>query len=138
MKRNVAFVLLAVGLACAALAASLGARTWSFVGHATRTEGKVVALDAHRSSGRRHRTTYRPVFEFKDSQGTTHHVTERVGSNPAAFDRGETVTVLYNPENPAEAHIKGFTTLWFGPTMAGGFGLVLFGIGGAVLVKRQR
>jgi hypothetical protein len=137
MKRIGPIFFILIGLGCAGFSLWLTVRTTSFISSAKATGGTVVELESHRSGGRRRGTTYRPVFEFVDAQGVKHRITERTGSNPAAFDRGETVTVLYNPEHPDEAHIKAFTTLWLGPTITGGIAFVFLPIGVLTLLKRR-
>ena len=133
-KRVLPLVFVIVGLIVLTVGIVVGVRTAWFVHRAIPTEGKVVALESRRSTGagtrrtRRSSRTYVPVFEFKDSSGAVHRVTETVGSRPAAFASGETVTVLYRPENPEQAHIKALSTLWLGTLI-----LVPMGLGFAIV-----
>lgn len=96
-----------------------------------------MALELHTStskSGKWQRTehtsqTWRPVFEFKDSQGSVHRVTEPFGSRPAMFSKGESVRVLYDATNPEDAHIDALKVLWLAPGVASVAGVVLTLIG---------
>lgn len=86
-------------------------------------------------------TTYRPVVVFRDDNGETHRFTSNMGSNPAAFDRNEKVTVIYDPWAPQDAIIDSFSTRYLLPAIFGGFGLIFGGIGAGLLIyviRRRR
>ena len=52
-----------------------------------------------------------PVFEFTDRAGKKHQVPSSIGST-GGYVKGDSVRVLYNPENPAEARIDTFVSMW--------------------------
>ena len=95
-----------------------------FVGTATKTSGRIVAVDSHASDAE---MLYQPVFAFSDGSGVVH--TQRVGSSSTqyAWRPGDTVTVLYQEGQPGKAKIEGFMTVWFGPLVMTLFGLVFAG-----------
>jgi hypothetical protein len=80
---------------------------------------------------------YYPVVEFRSSDGRGHLVQLIEGSSPAAFEIGEDVTVLDNPEHPLDARIKSFGSsllLWVLPGITGILGISFLA---AVLVVRR-
>jgi hypothetical protein len=122
--------LLLVGLAIGAFGLVWGTRTALFVAKAERAPGTVILNqpirrgDHHHGRRRRPRAvTYRPVFEFAAASGTRHQVTNRIGSTFfRGFTEGSTVTVLFESDNPDDAMIQAFSTLWLGPVFLTGFG----------------
>ncbi len=76
-------------------------------------------------------TVYYPRVRFRTQAGGMQEFTGSVGSRPAAFDVGEGVRVLYDPERPGDARIDTFFQLWFLPLLLGGMGIIFAGIGGA-------
>jgi hypothetical protein len=130
------FLLLGLGmLAGAGYAAS---RTAAFLRIAASAEGTVVALDesvSTDSDGRRSHT-YRPVVEFTPASGAVRTFTSRTGSSPPAYDVGERVTVLYDPQDLGEARLKGTFSLWGLAIILGGIGVVFAGIGGGMIAVR--
>jgi len=124
----VGVVLLGVGVVWAAF-------TMNFLAAAERTEGTVVALDGGMSSGSG--KVWYPTVEYT-VDGRVHSFDSRVGSNPPAFDEGDTVPVAYEPTDPSDAQIVTFSSTYLGPTLFGGFGTVFASIGAAVFVKGRR
>jgi hypothetical protein len=86
--------------------------------------------------------SYDPVVEFTGPSGNTVRFTSWVGSNPPAWDVGEHVDVLYDPDNPRDAVIDAYWQKWFLPTLFGLIGtpflLLGIGLGVPVLVGRKR
>lgn len=94
-------------------------------------EGRVVEMhsDYSADSDGGGSYVYYPVVEFKDVNNQAVIFRDRIGSNPASYRIGETVGVLYDPQNPGRAFIDqdsasllpaalllgaGILTLWFG------------------------
>jgi hypothetical protein len=98
--------------------------------------GTVVDLEP--TSGSRGGTTYKPVFEFTDRDDHLHRVTGSVASSPPSFKRGEAVRVLYQPENPDQAHLDSFMDTWFLPLIFGTLGTVFTSIAGGCLIYGLR
>ncbi len=56
-------------------------------------------------------TTYAPVFEFKTQGGRTFEIQSDSYSSPPAYEVGQRVTIIYDPEKPSNAQIDGQNTL---------------------------
>lgn len=128
------YILLFIGLGLLAGAVFWQQSTQSFIGKAARAEGTVTDLVRSRSSDS---TTYKPVVQFTSDRGERIEFISSVGSNPPSYAKGEKVEVLYLADNPRDAKINGFFSLWGGPLIVGGIGLaLLLAGGGIVLVSR--
>lgn len=99
-------------------------RTAAFVSRAAKAPGQVIAME--RSEGSEGGSVYHPVFTFTDSGGIVHTQRSSFGSSDFSFEAGEHVTVLYDSAVPKHSKIESFQTLWLGPLLITGFGL-LFG-----------
>lgn len=89
----------------------------------TRTTGTVVDI----SHGC-------PSVEFSASNGETLGFDSSLCSRPPAYARGESLTVLYDPQYPDRAQIDSFTENWFASLVLGGIGAVFLLIGSALVV----
>jgi hypothetical protein len=108
--------------------------TRQFVASAYTAQGKVVELIEKRDSDG---VTYSPVVRFTAPDGREVTYTESFSGNPAPYDPGDGVEVLYSREQPGKARIKGFMSLWLGPVILGGMGAVFTAIGGGILVAQR-
>ena len=80
---------------------------------------------------------YFPVVEFTASDGKHRSVQLSEGSFPPAYEVGNEVTILYEPDHPLNARIKSFASsagMWILPTITGILGI---GFLVAVLVVRK-
>jgi hypothetical protein len=80
---------------------------------------------------------YFPVVEFVALDGKRRNVQLNEGSFPPAYEIGDEVTVLYEPEHPLDARIKSFSSsalMWILPGITGILGISFLG---AVLVVRR-
>ncbi len=80
---------------------------------------------------------YYPVVEFVALDGKRRNVQLNEGSFPAAYEVGDEVTILYEPEHPLDARIKSFASsagMWILPGITGILGIAFLG---AVLVVRR-
>jgi hypothetical protein len=104
---------------------------------AVETTGTVVAYETHYDTdeGRR-RESYSPVVRFTAPDGRQLEARTNVStsSRPRIGDR---VTVLYQPDDPADARIDTATTRLVGPLITGGLGGI-FAIVGAILLIAYR
>ena len=81
--------------------------------------------------------TYYPVVEFTARDGKRRSVQLNEGSWPPAYEVGEEVTVLYEPEKPLDARIKSVGSsalMWILPGITGILGVAF--LGGVVLVQK--
>lgn len=69
----------------------------TFMQGAQRVEGRVIDMKDSYSDGS---YTYYPVVEFEKPDGGKSSFTDNIGTNPPSYERGENVTVLYNPKFP--------------------------------------
>lgn len=81
---------------------------------------------------------YYPVVQFTDAKGQSRSFRDAQGDNPAAYDEGDSVTVVYRADDPAgSAQIdRGKDTL-VPPALLGGLGLLLL-LGGFSFFPAQR
>jgi hypothetical protein len=128
-----AFILVGVGLLGAGIFQGLEVR--AFVRAAQTVPGRVTDLD-HRSGSKG--GGYVTIFTFADASGQRQTSRTSWASNPPTHQVGDEVVVLYPPGDPEAARIRAFRTLWFGPTLLGGFGLAFSSMGafGFVAVRR--
>lgn len=106
--------------------------TRDFLAKARPTRGTVVELRA-KSDG--DGTTYTPVVRFDTADGREITYVESFSTNPAPYDVGETVEVLYLAEDASEARINGWTSLWLGVAICGGLGFVFSATGAGCLLE---
>lgn len=64
----------------------------------------------------RESSTYHPVITFYTASGEKKTFTAGGGAYPAKYEIGETVTILYDPDNPSDAEIKSWE-MWFVPIL---------------------
>jgi len=101
-------------------------RTISFVMYATKTPGTVIEIEhTYTSKGG---STYHPIFTFADNSGIIYTQRTFVGSSSYNFEPGDKVTVFYEASDPTRSEIDSFQTIWLGPLITTGFGLLFFGI----------
>ena len=112
-----------IGALCIAGAGAigLGVSAFAFVStqrfrrSAVRADGTVVELVESRSassgdfgSGR----FYYPRFQFRTQDGQQIAIKSDIGNSPAAFEVGEKVVVLYDPNKPVDAQIDTVSQFW--------------------------
>lgn len=66
--------------------------------------GMVVGLQENYDSDG---STYAPVVQFRTNSGQSIEFVSSYSSSPPAYNLGESVTVVYPPDNPKNAIIKG-------------------------------
>ena len=108
----------------------------SFLSEAEKADGTVIKLVKKTSTkrvsgmgnnGRSTRTetsiTFAPVFTFTDHQGQKHEVQSATASSPAAYSVNEKVKVYFQKDNPQQAKIDSFFSLWGAVTIVGGISI---------------
>jgi hypothetical protein len=103
---------------------------------AARADGTVIDLIVSHDSD--DGDVYYPHVRFVTPAGESVEFTGSFGSNPAGFDVGEPVEVLYDASSPNVARINTIFQLWFVPIMLTGMGLIFgaIGAGGVVALFR--
>ncbi len=99
-----------------AVAIYLITKTRAFLARAIRTDALVV--DALPRVSRDHQqamsaTTYRPVVEFTGETGQTQCVEISLGMSHPSWSQGDTISILYAPDDPKNARLDTFIGVWF-------------------------
>jgi hypothetical protein len=131
---SVIFGLVGTGLLVGA--ALLAISTRSFIATAKPASGTVIEMIAVRDNDGS--VTYKPVVEFTTMDGATHSFASNTSSNPPSYRVGEGVEVLYAPDDPNDARIRGFGSLWLAPIILAGIGTVFASIGFGILIVVAR
>jgi hypothetical protein len=84
--------------------------------------GKVI--DLAKTNG-----CFAPVFRFSDAQAIERVVTSGSGSNRPTYRVGDQVAVLFDPDQPEQAVIRSFVSMWLPGVVVTGFGLIALVIG---------
>ena len=120
-----------VGFVLGALALFFLIRTRAFIGRSREAKATVTQMvyssDSDGGGG------YSPIFRFRTLEGQEIEAREKLRTNPPQFKAGQTIDVLYDPDNPQKARIKKWFNLYFLPALLGFLGLVFGGIGIAVM-----
>ncbi|WP_247215096.1 DUF3592 domain-containing protein [Synechococcus sp. C9] len=95
--------------------------TRTFLATAATAPGEVIALER--------RGGYHPVVQFQLPDGEPMRFAGQVG---------QSVEVLYNPEQPRSARIRSFLELWFVATLFTSMGGLFLLIGGVPLLSQFR
>jgi len=83
------------------------------------------------------RDFYYPVIEFVPSDGHKRSLQVNEGSDSPFYEKGDEITVLYDPEHPLDARIKSASSnalMWVLPSITGILGIAF---AGAVLVVKK-
>mgnify|MGYP002784307277 FL=1 len=123
---------LAVGYGC-----HLALRTQQQLQPLVAANGRVIEnqLQSHRKRIRKNESpsmsVYHPVVEFTAQNGKVVRFTDAVGTDPPDYQIGDSVTVLYHPQQSQKAQIQSWKRLWFFPTIAiaGGSIAIFAGLG---------
>lgn len=128
MPRWFPVIFLAVGLACLVGAAAAHVRRLDFERSAVRVEARVISLLPRRSD---HGSSpvYAPVFRFTTNDGQVVRVSSSSASSPPAYEVGQTVPLLYDPEHPQRAEEITFSARYLAPLLLLGLGLPFLGVG---------
>src|SRR5436189_923550 len=99
-RKYIAGMMIGGGSICALIALASLVVGWHFVRSAARADGRVIQmLERDGEQGK----FYAPVFVFRDSSGVEHTVHSDTAGDPPEHHVGDTVHVLYSPQNPQGA-----------------------------------
>jgi hypothetical protein len=107
-------------------------RTRIFLGKAQEVQGTVIEMIWSSSSDGG--GGYSPKYQFRTISGQMITVQDSLSSSPPMFQVGQTIDVLYDPENPQDARIKKFWSLYFVSILLCGMGFIFGGIGIVLLI----
>lgn len=109
--------------------------TKNFINNSSSTTGVVIELKEVESTSRKSRSiVYYPLIKFEPKQGKAINFQAGTGTNPPSYNVGETVPVLYNPNNPYKAEINSFFDLWFSFILLLLMGGVFTGVGATMFL----
>ena len=139
--RSFTWIVMITGMLMLAGGVLLFFRQRARVARSLHAEGIIVELLRQPAQGERIRVKtgdgtklkkkylYRPVIEFKSTNGRGIKFTAGIASRPTPYQVGDTVDVLYNPDAPHQAQINHFIHLWFYPLLFVFFGVFLVVVG---------
>jgi Protein of unknown function (DUF3592) len=122
-----------IGLLLLAVAAVTTILTFRFVADSERADGTVVDL-RESYDPEDNTTSYYPVVRFETADGRQIRFESDASTSD---DVGDTVEVLYDPDDPEDAKLAGFFNLWGLSLIFGALGAAFTGVGG-YLVHRTR
>lgn len=126
-------VSLILGLGLLAGSGYMFSDTRRLIATAEKAPGVVAGFERRSSKGG---STNYSVIEFATASGEVRRFTT---SGPDSHAKGDTVEVLYDAGNPADARVNVFLELWLGSLALGAFGLLCLGVGiGTWLYERNR
>ena len=123
-----------IGVLLLAVAAVTAFFTFRFVAGSERADGTVVDLRESYDS-EDDTTSYYPVVRFETADGSRRIRFESDVSTSG--DVGDTVEVLYDPDDPQDAKLGGFFNLWGLSLIFGALGAVFTGIGGFIAYRTR-
>ena len=144
MGKGAGFLVIFVVIGAGLLVAAVGSfqSTQGFIASADVTTGVVVDLERResRDSDGNRSVTYYPVVQYRLPSGGTRQFRSSTGSNPPSYRQGQEVEVLYQPDNPRDARINGFFSLWGMTMILSVMGVAFTGLPGLglYLTLRQR
>ena len=131
-------ILFCVGIILIAVTFFLYQNTSSFIDESQITTGDVIDLSLKTStsgSGSSHvgSGVYYPIVQFTTDRGEVIEFRGHTGSKPPAYRKGDVVSVRYMPEDPYNARINTFFSVWLVVIIPGSLAF-LFTLIGAVLL----
>lgn len=118
LLRFVRWASLGVGLIFAAVSGILALSNQDFLSRAIPVEGTVARLSERDGS-------YTPIFRFRMPDGGEVEVIHSVSSNPPMWRAGQSLRLLYDPQDPQSAVPDSWSSIWLFPLIFGIVGLNL-------------
>lgn len=111
--------------------------THSSLAGMAEAEGVVTHLESQISHGRRSSgRTYCAHYRFT-VDGKTYHGKQKSFSNPPSYEKGEKLTVLYNPADPQDSRTSSFVDNYIVTLISGFIGVFLSVLGSVMLLGRR-
>jgi hypothetical protein len=145
VPRVVIFACLGLGLVSLGVGALLGRSAWNRQRESQRAEGTVVELVRIEPSGNTGTTgqrldekpSYAPVVQYQVG-GNIYRIRSKVSSETPSYSVGESVSVLYPPDNPSDGRIDSFAENWLLTLLFAGGGLLFLVFALALFLARLR
>ena len=112
------------------LAAGFGLHSYSFLRTAVVTKARVIELVPRQSNGN---TTFAPVFVFEDSEGNKIEKYSNMATYPPVGSVGDTIEILYSPDDPGKSRLNTFFSKWGLPLIVGSLGLFYLIVCGLII-----
>jgi hypothetical protein len=111
-------------------------RTRNFLGKAHEAKGTVIEMAYRQNSSADSNSGggYVPVYQFETEDKQRIVKQDGLATNPPRYQVGQTIDILYDPENPEKAHVNRWMNLYFVPALLGGLGLIFCGAAVAIAV----
>jgi len=139
IPKTVKYFFVIVGLIALTGSVIVSMNRYAFVKASIETKGEVVELVSVRSSSTTSSSiTYAPCIRFTDKYGRPMEFVSSISSSPPSYDVGERVELIYNPEAPEDARMKGFFAIWGLASISGLFGAIFFTIGFLLIYSDKR
>ncbi|MDN7431062.1 DUF3592 domain-containing protein [Burkholderia sp. AU45388] len=130
-----ALVALTIGVVLFVLAGVLAITASREPGHLVRAPGTVVRIVQDSDAMR----AYRPIVAYLANDGQRREVAGNTASTVPAYDIGENVDVLLDPDHPERpALIDDFTQRWFPVAVPALLAVTSFAIGGLLIASERR
>ncbi|MBR8379050.1 DUF3592 domain-containing protein [Burkholderia cenocepacia] len=130
-----ALVALMIGVVLFVLAGVLAVTAGREPGHLVRAPGTVVRIVQDSDAMR----AYRPIVAYLANDGQRREVAGNTASTVPAYDIGENVDVLLDPDHPERpALIDDFTQRWFPVAVPALLAVASFAIGGLLIASERR
>lgn len=124
-----------IGIFMLVIAVMMTIATRSFVKRAVRVPGVITELIPVSSDDGGQ--TWKPSVRFRGLDGVDYAYTESFSQNPAPYAVGETVQVLYLRDDPDDARIDSFSSLWAAQVILGVLGTVFTAVGGGIILAQR-
>jgi hypothetical protein len=131
------FVMIPIGLLLLGLAVFVTWNTNAWLKRTVEAQGTVIEMLRTRDKDDGG-WMYEPVVRFQTAEGKTVQFEAGFRSSPPAYRVGASVPVVYLPEAPERAQIRGFLSLWMGPLIIAFIGSVFFGLGATIVTTSRR
>lgn len=125
-----------VGVASLVIAGFLYLRQRDFLSKAQLASGVVTSLRTSRDDDGQ--DMFAPVVDFRTQTGQQATYQSSLYSRPCKYKVGDPVELLYNPDKPSDAQIKGRSMNYLPMLIVGGLGVVFALVGVIMFAIPQR
>jgi len=127
MNIKTVYVFLVIfGLGVIILGIGVGFKDVNFLFSSSNANGKIVSLNSHQEylrSRRKYTTTEYAVVSYRTADGSVIEFRDNVSILKSLFSEEQNVEVIYNRNNPEEAHIKTYYPFLVLPGILVAFGM---------------
>jgi hypothetical protein len=137
LRRLGKFFLIPIGLSLLLGAAWSAWSTQTWIDRTDEVQGKVIEMVRirDRDDGG---YMYAPLVRFETIDGRTVEFQSSLRSNPPGYRTGQTVSVLYDPDDPQSAAIRGLVSLWLTSIVLGFIGSAFLAVGTGMIAICSR